>query len=69
MATGRQKGHDKHSRLKTNAMMHLGTFQGVDQTPLAPIWEADDADGDALCCAQFVGLEDAGAIPEARFVR
>jgi hypothetical protein len=57
MATRHEKGHDKHSRLKTNAMMHLGTFQGVDQTPLAHIREADDADGDALRRARFVRLE------------
>ena len=45
------KGNDKHSRLKkqTNAMTHLGAFEGVDQTALADIREAeaDDADGDA----------------------
>jgi len=39
--------------------MHLGTFQGVDQTPLAHIREADDADGDALCRTRFVRLEEA----------
>ena len=39
-------------------MMHLGMFQGVDQTPLAHIREANDADGDALRCARFVRLEE-----------
>ena len=57
MATGRQKGHDKHSQLKTNAMTHLGAFVGVDQTALANIREADDGGGDALRCARFVRVE------------
>jgi hypothetical protein len=50
------KGHDQHSRFKSNAMTHLGAFKGVDQTALADIREAD---GDALGRARFVRLEEA----------
>jgi hypothetical protein len=57
MATGRQKGFDKHFRLKTNTMTHLGTFEAVDQTALTDIREADDTDGDALRRARSVRLE------------
>ena len=56
MATRRQKGHDKYSRLKTNAMTHLGAFEVVDQAVLADIREAD---GDVLRCTRFVCLEEA----------
>ena len=42
-----------------NAMTHLGTFEGVDQTALADIRGANDTDGDALRCARFVHLEEA----------
>ena len=68
MATDRQKGHDKHSRLKTNTMTHLGAFEGVDQTVLADVREADNADGDALGRARFVRLEEGGAT-QAQFER
>ena len=53
-------------------MPHLGALAGVDQTALADIREADDANGDALCAA--LGLYalrrrgNAGAVPEAKFV-
>ncbi len=40
-------------------MTHLGAFEGVDQTALADIREADDPDGDALRRSQFVRLEEA----------
>jgi hypothetical protein len=40
-------------------MMPLGEFEGVDQTTLADIWEADNPDGDALGRARFVRLEEA----------
>jgi hypothetical protein len=40
-------------------MTHLGTFEGVDQTALADIREADGADGDALRCVWFVHVEEA----------
>ena len=51
-----------------NAMTHLGTFEGVDQTALADIREADDADGDALGLYTLRRRSNAGAVPEARFV-
>jgi hypothetical protein len=54
---GRSKGHDKHSRLKTNAMTYLGALEGVDQAALANIREADDADSDTLRRARFACLE------------
>lgn len=40
-------------------MAHLGPFERVDQTGLCRRWvgEANDADGDALCRAQFVHLK------------
>jgi hypothetical protein len=65
------KGRDKHSWLKMNAMTHLGTFEGVDQTALADIREADDADGDTCVALGFYTLRresNAGAVPEPRFV-
>jgi hypothetical protein len=40
-------------------MPHLGALEGVDKTAPADIREADDADGDALCRAWFVRLEEA----------
>jgi len=54
---GCQKGLDKHFRLKTNAMTHLGAFEAVDQTALTDIREADDTDGDILRRARSVRLE------------
>ena len=40
-------------------MPHLGALEGVDQTALANIRKAHDADGDALRRARFVRLEEA----------
>jgi hypothetical protein len=40
-------------------MTHLGAFQRVDQTALADIREANNADGEALGRAQFVRLVEA----------
>jgi hypothetical protein len=37
----------------------LGPFERVDQTAFADVWEANDADGDALCCARFLCFEEA----------
>jgi len=53
------KGHEKHQQLTTNAVTHLGALEGVDQTALADVREANHADGDALGCARFVCLEEA----------
>jgi hypothetical protein len=53
------KRHDNHSWLKMNAMAHLDAFEGVDQTALAHIWEANNVHGDALGRARFVRLEEA----------
>ena len=55
-------------------MTHLDAFVDVDQTALADIRrEADDADGDALrrlsVCNALRRRSNAGAVPEARFVR
>jgi len=40
-------------------MTYLGPFECVNQTAFADVWEAYDANGDALCSTRFVGLEEA----------
>ena len=40
-------------------MPHPGALEGVDQTALTDIREADDANGDALHRARLVSLEEA----------
>jgi len=40
-------------------MTHLGAFEGVDQTALPDVREADDTDGDALRGARLVRFEEA----------
>ncbi len=42
-------------------MPHLGALEGVDQTALADIREAEDANGDAMRRARFIRLEEAEA--------
>jgi hypothetical protein len=51
--------HYKRLLPKQNVMTHLGTFEGVDQTALPNVREADDADGDALRRARLVRLKEA----------
>jgi hypothetical protein len=53
------KWHEKHRQLMTNMMAHLGALEGVDQTALADVREANDADSDALGRAWFVCLDEA----------
>lgn len=43
----------------TNTMAHLGALEGIDQTALADVREANDADNDALGRAWFVRLDEA----------
>ena len=43
----------------TNTMAHLGALEGIDQTALADVREANDADNDALGRAWFVCLDEA----------
>src|SRR5216684_3534986 len=46
-------------RTQRNVTMHLGPFEHVDQTAFADIGEANDANSDTLCHAQFLHFEEA----------
>jgi hypothetical protein len=53
------KEHEKTPPTQTIVITHLGAFEGVNQTALPNVREADDPDGDALRRARFVRLEEA----------